>query len=584
MKNTILIVENNLKISDALRNEIAKKTSFVCIFTRTIKETLEILKKEDSKKIFAAVADLHLPDSHEGEIIDLLLSHEIPTIVFTDSIDEETVQLYNNRPIVEYLTKTTIQDIHHVVQVIINLRDNSNESVLIVDDSRLARATFRNLLQLHRFQTFEAADGEEALQIMQSHPQINIILTDYHMPKIDGLVLSSRIRREYSHFEKAILAITADDHPLVIARFLKSGANDFIVKPPRKEEFYARLYRLKETINFYQNLKETQLLLQEQKDALDDRSIVSKTDENGVITYANDRFIEISGYSRNELIGQKYNVLRHPDMPAEVFEKMWQTINQGQVWNGIIKDQSKDGKMFIVDSTVKPIVDSHGKIREFISIRHDLTELLHLHEEIIDTQKEIIVRLGEVAETRSKETGNHIRRVAEYSVRLGSLYGLSEDELKILCLASPLHDIGKIAIPDAILLKPGKLDPDEFEIMKEHAQKGFDILKSSTREILQASAIIAHQHHERWDGTGYPQKLEKENIHIFGRITALADVFDALSTERIYKAAWPMEQILEYISNEKGRQFDPKLTELFLNHIEQFVDIKDQLKSHECFL
>jgi PleD family two-component response regulator len=144
------------------------------------------------------------------------------------------------------------------------------------------------LLEKHLFNTFEAHNGVEALEIIEKNPHINLILTDYHMPIMDGFELTSRLRLKYSQYEKAILAITSDGHPLNIAHFLKNGANDFISKPVRKEEFYARIYGLINMTDFYHELQVTQKLLKEHKDAVDERSIVSKTDLKGLITYAND--------------------------------------------------------------------------------------------------------------------------------------------------------------------------------------------------------------------------------------------------------------------------------------------------------
>ena len=200
---------------------------------------------------------------------------------------------------------------------------------------------------------------------------------------------------------------------------------------------------------------------------------------------------------------------------------------------------------------------------------------LHLNKEIEDTQKEIVHRLGEAVETRSKETGNHIRRVAEYSKLLALGSGLGSDVAEIIRLASPLHDIGKIGIPDAILNKPGKHTPEEWEIMKTHAQLGYDMLEGSDRPILLAGAIIALEHHEKWSGEGYPNGKKGEDIHIFGRITALADVFDAPGNDRCYKEAWPHEKILDLLREERGRHFDPDLVDTFFNRIDEFLKIRD---------
>lgn len=202
-------------------------------------------------------------------------------------------------------------------------------------------------------------------------------------------------------------------------------------------------------------------------------------------------------------------------------------------------------------------------------------ENLHLNKEIEDTQKEIVHRLGEAVETRSKETGNHIRRVAEYSKLLALGCGLDSAVAEIIRLASPLHDIGKIGIPDAILNKPGKHSPEEWEIMKTHAQLGYDMLEGSERPILRAGALIALEHHEKWSGEGYPNGKKGADIHIYGRITALADVFDALGSDRCYKKAWPLEKILDLLREERGRHFDPDLVDTFFARIDEFLAIRD---------
>lgn len=196
--------------------------------------------------------------------------------------------------------------------------------------------------------------------------------------------------------------------------------------------------------------------------------------------------------------------------------------------------------------------------------------------EIIETQKEMLETLGEIGESRSQETGNHVKRVALYSYLLAKLAGISEEKALLLKHASPMHDIGKVATPDSILLKPGKLTADEFDIMKQHAVIGYNIFKNSQRDLLRTAAIIAYEHHEKWDGTGYPNGLKGDAIHIFGRITAVADVFDALGSDRVYKKAWKMERIVAYMTEQQGKYFDPTLTQLFLDNLALFIAIRDQ--------
>ena len=199
-----------------------------------------------------------------------------------------------------------------------------------------------------------------------------------------------------------------------------------------------------------------------------------------------------------------------------------------------------------------------------------------LNQEIEQTQKEIIFIMGEIGESRSKETGNHVKRVAEYSKVLALNYGLSPIESELIKVASPMHDIGKVSIPDDVLKKPGKLTDEEFEIIKAHSQTGFDLLKNSNRQILKSAAIIAHQHHEKWNGTGYPQGLKGEEIHIYGRITAIADVFDALVSDRCYKKAWELDRVINLFKEERGVQFDPRVVEVFLDCLDEILVLKDR--------
>jgi response regulator RpfG family c-di-GMP phosphodiesterase len=232
-------------------------------------------------------------------------------------------------------------------------------------------------------------------------------------------------------------------------------------------------------------------------------------------------------------------------------------------------------------SKVEKIDKSKIPNDEIGDIIKDIADNINYVEEILKeelNQREIIFTMGMMGEKRSKETGNHVKRVAEYSYLLAKLYGLSEDEANLIKEASPLHDLGKVAIPDSILNKPGKLTPEEFEIMKSHTQFGYDILKSSNTPIIKAAAIIAHQHHEKYNGKGYPQGLKEDEIHIYGAIVAIADVFDALGSDRVYKKAWDDERIINLFIEETGEHFHPVLANLFLANFEKFVKIRDRLK------
>lgn len=201
---------------------------------------------------------------------------------------------------------------------------------------------------------------------------------------------------------------------------------------------------------------------------------------------------------------------------------------------------------------------------------------INLQDDLRETQKELVYTLADAVEARSQATSAHVKRVALICEMLARLYGLPESQVALIKTASPLHDIGKIAIPDAILHKPGKLDAAEWALMQQHAQIGLDILHRSTRPLMRLGAEIALSHHEHWDGTGYPNGLKGTDIPIAGRITALADVFDALGSQRCYKQPWSQSEVVAAIREARGRQFEPALVDLLLDHLDAFEAIRIQ--------
>nr|WP_196141179.1 HD domain-containing phosphohydrolase [Aliikangiella sp. G2MR2-5] len=196
--------------------------------------------------------------------------------------------------------------------------------------------------------------------------------------------------------------------------------------------------------------------------------------------------------------------------------------------------------------------------------------------ELEDTRLQVVQRLGKAAEYRDEETGNHILRMSHSCALLAEALGWNEKDCKLILNASPMHDIGKIGIPDHILLKPGRFEPDEWEIMKTHAQIGAQLLDGDDSELLVMAREIALTHHEKWDGSGYPNGTRGEEIPEAGRIAALADVFDALTSERPYKKAWPIEQAIEFIQTNKGSHFEPRVVETFLNILPGILEIRSR--------
>lgn len=230
---------------------------------------------------------------------------------------------------------------------------------------------------------------------------------------------------------------------------------------------------------------------------------------------------------------------------------------------------------------VKARVAIHLQLRDYqenleAKIQIGLAEINSLNQEIIATQRDVIIMLGSVCEGRSSETGLHIRRMAAYCHFLAKCYGLDCETAELIKEAAPMHDIGKIAIPDSILEKPGALTPDEWEIMKTHAELGHQMLISSNRPLFKMAATIAHEHHEKWDGSGYPRGLKGEEIHIAGRLSAIADVFDALDSRRCYKKNWALEDSLALFKEQRGKHFDPGLVDALFANLDDFLTLRQQ--------
>lgn len=452
------------------------------------------------------------------------------------------------------------------------------KTILIVDDTDTNIHVLMELLG-DKYDILASLNGYDALEIINEE-HIDLILLDIMMPSIDGFEVCKKLKENPKTKDIPIIFITAKTDEDSIEKAYEVGGVDYIAKPFKAREVLSRinthLLLAEQKISLEHSLEENIILLNQYKQVVDESSLVSKTDKTGKIIYVNNEFAKISGYSKKELIGNKHNIVRHPDMPKSVYEDLWKTIQNKQIWRGEVKNRKKDGGYYVVSATVMPILDLEGNIKEYISVRHDITDIYNLKQEIVETQKEVVFTMGAIGETRSKETGNHVKRVAEYSRILAKYSNLSDEEIELLVDASPMHDIGKIAIPDSILHKPAKLDDEEFKIMRKHAELGYTMLNHSNRPLLKTAAIIALEHHERWDGNGYPLYLKGEEISIQGRITTLADVFDALGSQRCYKTAWKDEDIFEYFKKEKAKQFDPNLVDIFFEHLDEFLSIREK--------
>lgn len=223
-------------------------------------------------------------------------------------------------------------------------------------------------------------------------------------------------------------------------------------------------------------------------------------------------------------------------------------------------------------------LDSRGKHSRFLVLVEDITERVHARQELERSKGEIIERLVRATEQRDGGTGAHVVRMARYCEAVAESIGLPEEECKIILTAAPMHDIGKIGIGDEILLKPGKLTEEEYERLKLHTLIGADILIGSDNKLVQTAEQIALTHHERWDGKGYPNGLKGQEIPLSGRIAAVCDVFDALTSPRPYKRAWSVEEAAHEIRNGAGTHFDPVVVDAFLSVLPRIKAIKDEFE------
>lgn len=269
-------------------------------------------------------------------------------------------------------------------------------------------------------------------------------------------------------------------------------------------------------------------------------------------------------------------------LPDEVAQRCQQVLSNQCSENFhdasiLYMSDSRGAENLLYINLLEPLDDADAQLLEIYMQNIALTfSNLNLQLDLRETSKELVYNLANAVEARSKETGAHVQRVSLISEKLAELYGLAEQAVYLIKHASPLHDVGKVAIPDSILHKPAKLTAEEWEIMKKHVDYGVEILSKSNRSLIVKAKEIAASHHEKWDGSGYPQGLAGEAIPISGRITALADVFDALGSKRSYKQAWSEEDIKRELLAQTGKHFDPILLDLLIEHWDFFINIREQ--------
>ena len=595
ISSTILVIDDSMFMCKQIQNILSVR-NYNTVLAYNSKDGLDIL---DTKDINLIILDMDLPDIHGLDLLRIIKDKDefchVPIIILSGSNDPELIRNCLKIGASDFVRKPfSIEEFTLKVDLAIDLNRKHieilckqkmlNEYKDVVDKSYIVSKTDKKGIITFVNEQFCKISGytkEELIGQPHSivrHPDMpssafkEMWETIKSKKTWSGKIKNLKKDGSFYYVQSTINPIVDYDGNIVEYIAVRNDITDLELLKLELEENLNITNK-----NFIQAYK----ISQEYQKAIETSNMLFRIDTNGNITFVNELFCKVSGYSKDELVGKSYKHLNWNCISDRTYKKIMNTITSGKIWKGQIKSRKKDGTIYYVESTVVPIIDADEKIIEYLGIRQDITDIVTVHKELEKTQKEIIYKMGEVAESRSLETGNHVKRVAEYSRLLAILAGLGRKNADLIFTASPMHDIGKVGIPDSILLKPGKLTDDEWEIMKTHSKVGYEILKDSTRPILKAAALIAYRHHEKWDGSGYPVGVAGKDIHIFARITAIADVFDALSNDRVYKKAWKLEDILEFFKDQRGKHFDPKLVDIFLDNFDKFLLIRDKFKDSE---
>ncbi|MCF7518408.1 response regulator [Pseudoalteromonas sp. L21] len=483
--------------------------------------------------------------------------------------------------------------------------------VIVVDDepevhavTKLALSDFE--FQDKRLEFISAYSGEEAKQVIEQHPDAAIVLLDVVMETDDaGLKVAKYIRETAKNNHIRIILRTGQPGQAPERQVIVNyDINDYKSKTELTAQ---KLFTVvMSSLRSYRDI----LSIEQSRQGLEK---IIKASRDIFSTHSLEHFIEGVMQQLTSLLGTVEQAMYATSLVASnpldnqkklvVFSGRGEfERSEGKAIEEVLNDEQLNAcqqalrdktivyrdnylfaycssefnhnSMLFISGIPKHLTDTQRHLIEIFSQNVQLAyENVQLQAEIEATQQELVFRLSEALEQRSTETGNHVKRVSHICYELAMGYGLSKREAELIRLAAPLHDVGKVGIPDAILNKPGPLTDEEWAIMQQHAEKGHLILKGSNRDIVNTGAIIALSHHERWDGTGYPKGLKGEEIPIAGRIAALADVYDALRHKRCYKEAWSLEDVVKEINAQQGKQFDPKLIEVFNQRVKEIEDV-----------
>jgi response regulator RpfG family c-di-GMP phosphodiesterase len=489
--------------------------------------------------------------------------------------------------------------------------------VLIVDDDEevhsITKLALRNFTFDDRPLTFlHAYSGKEGIEELTENPDIAVCLLDVVMEtEHAGLDTANAIRSELKNSFVRIVLRTGQPgqapEETIIAEY---DINDYKEKTELTRgklhtliysclRSYRDIIALDRSRQGLERILESSTQLQQKtylkdfaKGILEQISAVLSPEEdafyaknNGVAAFEHSDGLKIiagtGDYAEQENTDA---ILVIPDECKDIIEDKEPGFKSKMTGSGFIclyrSADNHTGLLFLRELKTRNELENH-LLQMFCRNALTAFENISLRTLLEESQREIVYLLGDAVEHRSKETGHHLKRVSEISHILALKLGMLPEKARFISEAAPLHDLGKIAIPDSILNKPAKLDAGEWEVMKTHAEVGYEMLHTSDKPLLMLGAEIARDHHERWDGTGYPAGKKGDEISIAGRITAVADVFDALCSRRVYKSPWEMKQVEEYFQLQRGLHFDPELVDILFENLDEFIEVQKKFPDSE---
>lgn len=369
MINKKLLLIDTGKVTEMYIRDLISPLNYDIVHAKNHENAREYLMHVNS--IDVAIVSMELLEAEQ--LIDELLDKSVPTILLSDCEDQATREKLLKKDVIGFTTKADKGSLEKLVDILQKLEKNSTKKILIVDDSALFRQYMTGFLKRHRFIVLEASDGEEALKVLANNKDIKLVISDYDMPKINGLELVHKIREKLPSNKLPIIIVSAAGKNSVTTACLKEGANDYLHKPFEREEF---LSRINLTLNNQENidtLNEQKILLEDYQKTLDKTTVITRTNRNGVITYASEAMVNLSGYSKDELIGQAHSLLRHPDTKDTLYNDLWNTLNSGNIWTGELKNKKKNGDLFWLQTTITAELDINGRIIGFNAVSHDNT-------------------------------------------------------------------------------------------------------------------------------------------------------------------------------------------------------------------